>query len=114
MIIGTNQITLFRSLSRDGTDWVFVVGCDGNWTITRNGEDISRGNGGQASIGPAAREFVKLTHGSAPSNAGCDPAVGKLLNRIEREAPANGADIRVHQKRIGAHLSKSRLDFLNV
>jgi hypothetical protein len=90
MIMEKEQVSqsLFQSVGRDGTDWLFIVGRDGDWTITRNGNEFGRGTGEQASIGLGVRKFLKFTHVRVTSQAACDPAVGKLLDRIERAAPA--------------------------
>lgn len=104
---------LFQSRGGDGTDWLFIVGCDGDWMITRNGNAVGRGNGEQSSIGPGVRKFVKLTHGGVDSDAGCSPAVGELLDRIERETPAR---VRVpkYQRRIRTAASKDWMGHLIV
>jgi hypothetical protein len=102
---------LFQSLGPDGIDWLFIVGCDGDWTITRNGNEVSRGTGEQASIGPGVRMFLKLTHGSAGSHAACDPPVGRLLDRIEREAPVT-VKVPKYQGRIRPHASKESSAYL--
>jgi hypothetical protein len=104
---------LFQSLGRDGTDWLFIIGCDGDWMITRNGHTIGRGNGEQSSIGPGVRKFVKLTHGGAGSDAACSPAVGRLLDRIECEAPA-ALKVQKYQRRIRTPASKDWMGHLIV
>ncbi len=102
--------SLFQSVGRDGTDWLFVVGCDGEWTITRNGNEFCRGTGEQASIGRGVRKFLKLTHVSVSFHATCDPAVDRLLDRIEREAPEKVKTPK-YQVRIGTDASKDWLGY---
>jgi hypothetical protein len=79
---------LFHSVGRDGTDWLFVAGCDGGWAILRNGNEVGLGTGSQVSINAGVRKFMSLTRVIVGSDAACDPAVGPLLDRIERGASA--------------------------
>jgi hypothetical protein len=113
MIMEKEQVSqsLFQSVGRDGTDWLFVVGCDGDWTITRNGNEFRRGTGEQASIGPGVRKFLKLTHVSVNSHAASDPALGRLLDRIERKAPAT-VKVPKYRGRIRPHASKESSAYL--
>jgi hypothetical protein len=101
---------LFQSLGADGIDWLFIVGFDGDWTISRDGSEVGRGTSEQASICPGVRKFLKLTHVSAGSDAACDPAVGRLLDRIEREAPAK-VKVRNTKEGSGCTHRKSRRPF---
>jgi hypothetical protein len=101
---------LFRSLGADGIDWLFIIGCDGGWTITRNGTEVDHGMGEQASIGPGVRKFLKLTNVGVSSDAACDPAVGRLLDRIKREAPAT-VKVPKSQRSIRTHASKDWLGY---
>jgi hypothetical protein len=80
--------SLFRSVGRDGIDWQFVVGSDGGWAITRNGNQVGRGTGSQASIDGGVRKFMSLTRGTVGSDAACDSVVGPLIDRIERGTSA--------------------------
>ncbi len=111
--MGKEQVSqaLFQSLGPDGIDWLFIVGFDGDWTISRNGNEVGRGTGEQASIGPGVRKFLKLTHVSVGSDGACDPAVGRLLDRIEHEAPAT-VKVPKYQGRIRTHASKDWMDSL--
>jgi hypothetical protein len=102
---------LFQSLGADRIDWLCIVGFGGEWTITRNGSEVGCGTGEQASIGRGVRKFLKLTHVSAGADAACDPAVGRLLDRIEREAPAT-VKVQKYQGRIRPHASKESSAFL--
>jgi hypothetical protein len=102
---------LFQSLGPDGIDWLFIVGCDGDWTITRNGNEVGRGTGEQASLSAGLRNFLNLTHVSAGAAATCDPAVGRLLDRIEREAPAT-VNVPKYRRRIRTPASKDWLEYL--
>jgi hypothetical protein len=101
---------LFQTLGADGIDWLFIVGCDGDWTIRRNGNEVGRGTGEQASIGPGVRKFLQLTRASVGSDGACDPAVGGLLDRIERGAPAK-VKVPKYQGRVRTHASKDWMDY---
>jgi hypothetical protein len=81
---------LFHSVGKDGTDWLFVVGCDGGWAIMRNGNEVGLGTGSRASIDAGVRKFISLTRVSAGSNAACNPAIGPLVDRIESGGVSNG------------------------
>jgi hypothetical protein len=102
---------LFQSVGRDGTDWLFVVGCDGGWAIMRNGIEVGLGTGTQASIDAGVRKFLSLTRVIVGSDAACDPAVGALLDRIEREGPAT-LKVPKDQRTIKPHASKESLTYV--
>jgi hypothetical protein len=103
---------LFQSLGPDGIDWLFIVGHGGGgWTITRNGNEVERGTSEQASLNAGLRKFLKLTHVRSGAATVCKPAVGRLLDRIEREAPAK-VKVPKYQRRIRSHASKDWLDYL--
>jgi hypothetical protein len=102
---------LFQSLGPDGIDWLFIVRGGGDWTITRNGNELGHGTGEQASLDAGLRKFLKLTHVSVGAAAACDPAVGRLLDRIERDAPAT-VKVPKYQGRIRPHASKESSAYL--
>lgn len=52
---------LFRSISDDGTTWLFVIGPDGGWAITRNDEQIAAGERHLWSLESGVRKFVCRT-----------------------------------------------------
>jgi hypothetical protein len=102
---------LFRSVSGDGVDWLFVVRSEFEWAITRNGVEVAIGSGNPASVGAGVRKFLSLTRVIVASDDACDPAVGRLLNRIEREGPATER-IPKYQERIRPHASKEASAYL--
>jgi hypothetical protein len=102
---------LFRSLGRDGTDWLFVVGCDAGWAIMRNGKEVGLGTGKQASIDAGVQKFLSLTRVIVGSDAACDPVVGALLDRIERGGAAT-VKVAKYQGGIRPHASKGSSVYL--
>lgn len=102
---------LFQSVSRNGADWLFVVGCDGGWAIMRNGNEVGHGMGKPASIDAGVQKFLSLTRVIVGSDAACDPAVGALLDRIEREGPAT-LKVPKDQRTIRPHASKESLTYV--
>lgn len=51
---------LFRSISDDGAEWLFFVGSDAGWKITRDSAPVSIGDGSPASIACGVRRFRAL------------------------------------------------------
>ena len=96
---------LFRSIGRDGADWLFVVGCNGGWAITRDGNEVALGTRKPASIDAGVRKFMSLTRVTARSDTACDPVVGSLLDWIERGGSAT-TKVAKNQGRIRPHASK--------
>ena len=96
---------LFQSVGRDGTHWLFVVGSDGGWAITRDGNEVGRGTGEQPSIDAGVQKFLSLTRVIVGSKAACDPVVGAMLDRIERGRSAT-VKVAKYQGGIKPHASK--------
>ena len=63
---------LFQSISSDGTDWLFVVGCDSGWAIKRNGMEVHLGYGDRSSVIRGVQKFLLLTRVPVGSDAVCD------------------------------------------
>jgi hypothetical protein len=59
---------LFRSVDKDGTNWLFIVAGDGEWAIVRNGNAVGVGTGTQASLVAGVRKFLSLTRVIAGSD----------------------------------------------
>jgi hypothetical protein len=77
---------LFRSVSKDGTDWLFVNLWDEGWAITRDGERTAAGGCDARSIAFGVQTFLSLSKAvvvAAASNA----AVRQHLDRIEAKSP---------------------------
>jgi len=102
---------LFQSVGRDGTDWLFVVGCDGGWAIMRNGNEVGLGAGKQASIDAGVQKFLSLTRVIAGRDGACDSVVGALLDRIERGGAAT-VKVAKYQGGIRPHASKGSSVYL--
>lgn len=96
---------LFRSVGQDGANWLFVVEGDDGWAITRNGNEVGRGSGKQTSIDAGVQKFLSLTRVIGGPQPACDPIVGALLDRIERERSAT-AKVAKYQGMIRPHASK--------
>jgi hypothetical protein len=95
---------LFQSIGRDGADWLFVVGCDGGWAITRNGNEVAFGTRKPASIDAGVRKFMSLTRFTIGSDTACNPVVGSFLDRIERGGSATTKVAK--QETISPHASR--------
>jgi hypothetical protein len=91
---------LFQSIGKDGTNWLFVVGCDGGWAIMRNGKEFDIGTGETASVVGGVKNFLSLTHVIADCDVASDPVLTGLLDRIERGGSATG--------KVAKHLRKVR------
>jgi len=96
---------LFQSVGRDGTDWLFVVGSDGSWAISRNGKEFDIGTGERASVVGGVEKFLSVTRVIASRDTAGDPVVDKLLDRIERGGSVT-AKVAKYQRRIRPHASK--------
>lgn len=57
---------IFRTISDDGTCWLFVVLSDDGWAITRNGERVAVGASTSTSIGFGVRKYLSLTTAAKP------------------------------------------------
>jgi hypothetical protein len=68
---------LFRSISDDGTQWMFVVMADNGWAITRNGDQVIAGGADRASIDSGVQRFLSLTAPVA-GRLGLRPNVTKM------------------------------------
>jgi hypothetical protein len=80
---------LFQIIGNDGTNWLFVVGCDGGWAIMRDGKEFEIGTGEPASVICGVKNFLSLTHIIADCNVTSDPVLAGLLDRIERRVSSN-------------------------
>lgn len=52
---------LFKSVDAKGNQWLFAVGLDGGWKITRDGKQIALGTGTLASIDTGVQRFLLST-----------------------------------------------------
>ena len=52
---------LFRSVSKDGRQWMFVILPDDGWAIRRDEELIIAGSSNRASLDSGVRKFLALT-----------------------------------------------------
>jgi hypothetical protein len=52
---------LFQSTDKDGTRWLFVVGCDSGWAILRNGDQFEISTERTASVSHGVVKFLSLT-----------------------------------------------------
>jgi len=68
---------LFRSVSDDGTQWLFVVIADDGWAITRNGDQVAAGGTDLPSIDSGVRRFMSLT-ATVAGRAGLRPNVTRM------------------------------------
>jgi len=98
---------LFRSLGRDGADWLFVVRSDDGWGISRNGIEIDTGE--RTSVIRGVDEFLSLTRVIA--GAKCSAAVDTLLDRIKRGGSTT-VKVAKYQGRIRPHASKEPSAYL--
>jgi len=67
---------LFQSIGRDGTDWLFIVGVDSGWAITRNGKEVHLGAGDRSSVVRGVEKFMSLTCVTVDSEVASDLAIG--------------------------------------
>jgi hypothetical protein len=51
---------LFRSVSDDGIEWLFVVLSDDGWAITCNGKRVAVGSSDRTSVGLGVQRFLSL------------------------------------------------------
>jgi hypothetical protein len=79
---------LFRAVSTDGTDWIFMIVSGESWGITRNGIEVAAGATGRASLVSGVEKFLTLTRNVVVvEDAPRDRAVQAQLDRIERGTP---------------------------
>jgi hypothetical protein len=69
---------LFRSIGSDGTDWLFIVGCDSGWAITRNGQAVGLGAGDRSSIIRGVDKFTSLSRSAVNSELARDLSISEL------------------------------------
>ena len=107
MLKGNNRAAqaLFKSVSDDETEWLFVVLSGDRWEITRNRITVAIGKGERASLAAGVEKFLSLTRAIVGSVAACDAAVGAQLDRIERGATAV-VKVTKSQGRIRPHAPK--------
>ena len=53
--------SLFRSVSDDGTEWLFVIQSDDRWSITCNGDPVTWGTGTRRSIASGVERLRNLS-----------------------------------------------------
>jgi len=75
---------LFQSVSPEGTDWLFFVGSDGDWAITRNGKEFDIGTSEPKSVVGGVKKYFSLIHAAAARDIAADPVLNALLDRIDR------------------------------
>jgi hypothetical protein len=54
---------LFRAITDDGKNWLFIVFSDNRWKITCDGEQIAVGTGSNASVDLGVQKFLSHTSG---------------------------------------------------
>ena len=52
---------LFRSISNDGTSWLFAIRENDEWAITRNGERFAGGACNRMSVDFGIRQYLSLS-----------------------------------------------------
>jgi hypothetical protein len=52
---------LLKSVSEDGTEWLFVLYAEDKWAITRNGKPFAVGATDRAGIGSGVEQYLLLT-----------------------------------------------------
>jgi len=60
---------LFRSISDDRTDWLFVILSDDGWSIRCDGAQVAAGTGETASITTGVEMFRSFAANAAPQSA---------------------------------------------
>jgi hypothetical protein len=81
---------LFQSIGKDGTNWLFVVGCDSGWAILRNGNVFDIGIGEPESVVHGVKKFLSLTRVIADFDGASDPVPTGPVDRIERGGSVTG------------------------
>jgi len=60
---------IFRSISEDGTEWLFVILADNGWSIRCDGAQVAAGTGERASIATGVEMFLSSAASGAPQSA---------------------------------------------